>query len=856
MKTVDTTIEKTIFENYFLNKNKNDELLNSKMDNTSDWKVLIDNLQEIGPKKLASKQVELNWLLSENGVTYNVYNDPKGLNRPWNLNVVPFLMHQKEWNTIEKGIQQRSEILNLILKDLYGKRTLLKKGIIPPEVIYAHSGFLRACDQITYKIDKQLLIHAVDLARGKDGQMWVVNDRTQAPSGMGYALENRFSTSKTIPDMFHNINVKQPSTFFNDFNQLLLNVAPNNKENPTVVILTPGPHNETYFEHSYLSSFLGHPLVKGNDLAVRHGKVWLKSLKGLKQVDVILRRVDDSFMDPLELREDSYLGVAGLLEVVRLQNVAIVNPIGSGILENPALIPFMENICKFFLNEKLILPQIASWWCGQEKERKHVLKDLSSYVLKRIDKSHRENIYFCEFLSKEELKNLEEEILANPNRFIAQEKISFSTAPNFVNTELEPRKILCRTFSVAKENGYSVMPGGLVRVAAEREELFVSNQRGGTSKDFWVVSDEKQNYMQNYSWNKSLSNQAASINDVPSNTAENLFWSGRYLGRTLVTARYLRMVLNQMTHVQYNNDRKSESESLKILFQSVTNITSTFPGFTGKNEDEALNNPLKEITALTLDSQKIGSFAQSMQSFKNAYFSLRNLWSKDMWRVFDGIEKHLKNLKEEETHSVYSLSKFFDKIITRLIAFKALTEESILVRQGLLLYFIGLQVEQASMTIEKFRSLIIVNYDDELEYEVLEALLNSHESLNIYRYSYKSYLSVENVLRLLLLDKEYSRSLMYQFQRIKKDINILPKEDTTIEMTNCQKNIDTVINKIQSLTLQQILEIDKTSNMRKNLDELLSDLSDLLHITSLSISDTYFNHSQQQKQLVDRKISN
>ncbi|MDO6596661.1 circularly permuted type 2 ATP-grasp protein [Oceanihabitans sp. 2_MG-2023] len=849
------TKTKTLFEKYFSETPSYDELLSSKLSIKDNWKKMSQNLNKIGVKKLALKQEEINWLLAENGVTYNVYNDPKGLNRPWDLNIVPYIIHKKEWDLVEKGIQQRSEILNLILKDLYGKRELFKNGILPPEVIYAHSGFLRSCDQIQYKNTKQLLIYAADLARGPDGQMWVVNDRTQAPSGMGYALENRFSTSKVIPELYTDIHVEQPSQFFNDFNELLLNAAPTNTENPMVVILTPGPHNETYFEHSYLSSFLGYPLVKGNDLVVRNGKVWLKSLKGLKQVDVILRRIDDSFVDPLELREDSYLGVAGLLEVVRLQNVAIVNPIGSGVLENPALVPFMENICKYFLDEELILPQIASWWCGQEKERKHVLADLPSFVVKRIDRSHREHIYFCEFLDKKALEALKKEIIENPYKFVAQEKISFSTAPNFVDDKLEPRKILCRTFSIAKKNGYSVMPGGLVRVAAEREELFVSNQRGGTSKDFWVINDNPQPNLQNYSWNKTNATPSIDINDVPSNTAENLFWSGRYLGRTLVTARYLRMVLNQMAQVQYNS-RKSDSENLKNLFKSITKITSTFPGFTGENEEEALKNPLKEIESLILDETRIGSFAQSMQSFNNSYFSLRNLWSKDMWRVFDGIQKHVKKLKKEETHSIYSLTTFFDKIITRLIAFMALTEESILVRQGLLLYFIGLELEISAMSIEKFRALLIVNHNEELTYEVLESLLNSHESLNIYRYSYKSYLSIENVVNLLILDTEYSRSLTYRMRRLKKDINKLPNTNKNKEKTICQENIDAVISKIECLNLQEMLHIDPASNMRKNLDDMLSDLSNLLHITSLSISDTYFNHSQPQKQLVNRNISN
>ncbi|WP_179019649.1 circularly permuted type 2 ATP-grasp protein [Winogradskyella forsetii] len=847
------TVTKTLFENYFSASTRYDELLTSKMEIKDNWKVLSQNLSKIGPETLALKQTEIDWLLAENGVTYNVYNDPKGLNRPWDLNVVPYIIHQNEWNKVEKGIQQRAELLNLVLKDLYGKRELLKNGIIPPEVIYAHSGFLRSCDKIQYKTSKQLLIYAADLARGPDGRLWVVNDRTQAPSGMGYALENRFSTSKIIPELYKDINVAQPSNFFNDLNQLLLNSATTNVESPMVVILTPGPHNETYFEHSYLSSFLGYPLVKGNDLVVRHGKVWLKSLKGLKQVDVILRRIDDSFMDPLELREDSYLGVAGLLEAVRLQNVTIVNPIGSGVLENPALNPFMKNICKYFLDEDLMLPQIASWWCGQEKERKLVLEDLSSFVVKRIDRSNREHIYFCEFLDKEALENLKKEILNYPHKFVAQEKISFSTAPNFVKSELEPRKISCRTFAIAKDDGYSVMPGGLVRVAPEREELFVSNQRGGTSKDFWVVNDLPQPNLQNYSWNKTNSSASKGLNDVPSNTAENLFWSGRYIGRALVTARYLRMVLSQMTHAQYH-DRKPESESLKILFQSITQITSTFPGFMSENE-EVLHNPLKEIKAIILDDTKVGSFAQSMQSFNTSYYSLRNLWSRDMWRVFDGIQKHIKNLKKEDSYTVFKLTNFFDKIITRLIAFMALTEESILVRQGLLLYFIGLQLENSAMNIEKFRALLIVNYDEELEYEILESLLNSHESLNIYRYSYNSYLSLENVLNLIILDKEYARSLTYQMHRLKKDIDKLPVTNNNAELTICQENMNVVISKMERLNIADMLTINPESNMRENLDRSLSELSDLLHTTSLSISDTYFNHSQPQKQLVDRNIT-
>lgn len=842
-----------LFKNYFSDFKNYDEVLKSNMTINNNWQKLLDNLTKLDVDNLLKKQNEINWLLEENGVTYNVYNDPEGMHRSWRLNIVPFLIHENEWYTIQKGLEQRAELLNLILEDIYGKRELISNGVVPQEVIYAHRGFLRQCDQIQYKTSKQLLIHSTDLARGPDGRMWVVNDRTQAPSGMGYALENRYSLSKMMPNLFKGINVKQPSYFFNALNQMLLEAAPNNKSNPSIVILTPGPHNETYFDHAYMASFLGYPLVTGNDLVVRNGKLWMKTLKALKQVDVVLKRVDDVFMDPLELREDSYLGVAGLLDVVRHQQVAIVNPIGAGILENSGLIPFMNGICNYFFNEDLILPQIASWWCGQEKECNHVLDNIKEFVVKRIDRSHREDIYFCEFLDDDALQDLKNEILLKPYKFVAQEKISFSTAPDFQNAALEPRKVICRTFAVANKEGYNIMPGGLVRVASERENLFVSNNRGGTSKDFWIISDEFQNSIQNYSWDNSCKVSISGVNDLPSNTAENLYWSGRYLGRAITTARYLRMVLNRMNDEQYNSE-SAESRSLIHLYKSITNITSTFPGFVGKNANETLQNPLKEITSLLLDKDRIGGFAQTMFSFYHSYYSLRSLWSKDMWRVFDSVKKLWNKFETMENYSITDLTKFLDSVITKLIAFMGLIEESILVSQGLLLYFIGLQTEQAMMNIAKIRSLLIFKYDEQVQYEILESFLNSNESLNIYRYSYRSYLSIENVIEIMVLNQEYAKSLAYQIKRIQKDICRLPKSETNTAVNSCDFFISEANIIIDKLSVNSLLKLDDTKSLRTTLDEVLAELSNTLHKSSIALSDTYFNHAYEQKQLVNQNF--
>jgi len=842
-----------LFQNYFSNFKNYDEVLKSDMSINPNWQKLLENLTHLGNDNLREKQNEINWLLEENGVTYNVYNDPEGMHRSWRLNIVPFLIHQNEWQTIERGLIQRAELLNLILKDIYGKRELITNGIVPQEVVFAHRGFLRQCDQIQYKTSKQLLIHSADLARGPDGRMWVVNDRTQAPSGMGYALENRYSLSRMMPNLFKGINVIQPTHFYNELNQMLLDAAPYNTNNPSIVILTPGPLNKTYFDHAYMASFLGYPLVTGNDLVVRNGKLWMKTLKALKQVDVVLKRVDDAFMDPLELREDSYLGVAGLLDVVRNKQVSIVNPIGAGVLENSGLIPFMNGICNYFLNEDLILPQIASWWCGQEKERNHVLNNVKEFVVKRIDRSNREHIYFCEFLDDVALNNLKNEILLKPYKFVAQEKISFSTAPDFQNAALEPRKVMCRTFAVAKKESYSIMPGGLVRVAAERENLFVSNQRGGVSKDFWIISDEFQNSIQNYSWDNSCKLSFSDVNDLPSNTAENLYWSGRYLGRAITTARYLRMVLNRMNDEQYNNE-SAESISLVYLYKSITNITSTFPGFVGKHSDKTLQDPLLEIISLLLDEDRLGGFAQTMFSFDHSYYSLRSLWSKDMWRVFDGIKKLWTKFKAIENYTVADLTKFLDRIITRLIAFMGLIEESILVSQGLLLYFIGLQTEQAMMNIAKLRTLLVFNYDEQLQYEILESFLTSNESLNIYRYSYRSYLSIENVIQLMVLNTEYAKSLAYQLRRIQKDIDRLPKLESNSEINSSSFYISKANKILEKATISDLLQLDDIESLRIKLEDVLAEITNNLHKSSIALSDTYFNHAYRQKQLVNQNF--
>ncbi len=415
------------------------------------WQVLMQELDQLGREGLERRHLEAQRLLRENGVTFNIYDGLRGMARPWQLDPIPLFISAEEWSTIEAGLVQRAELLNLVLADIYGPQQLLKEGLLPPELVFGHAGFQRSCVGTIKAVNRSLTICSSNLARGPDGRMWVIDDRAQSPSGAGYALENRMVMTRIAPALFRDCHVRRLAGFFQPFRDRLASLAPQNREDPRIVVLTPGPYSPSYFEHAYLANYLGYTLVQGDDLSVRDGRVWLKSLEGLHQVDVILRRVDDAYCDPLELREDSRLGVTGLLQSARLGHVAIANPIGSCVLENPGLLAFLPGIAKHFFGEDLKLPSVATWWCGQENERRFVLENLEKLVIKTIHRTRGYRSIFGAQLTQAEQAELRERILHKPYLYTGQEMVSFSTAPSLVDGQVEPRHAILRSFLVAGE---------------------------------------------------------------------------------------------------------------------------------------------------------------------------------------------------------------------------------------------------------------------------------------------------------------------------------------------------------------------------------------------------------------------
>ena len=814
-----------------------DEMFDTQCNVRPHWNEIKNGLDNAGIKQLEQKQTEIDWRLEDNGVTYNIYNDPEGNNRRWNLDPIPLVLTSTEWEEISKGLKQRAKLLNLIFKDLYTEQRLIKEGIVPAEIIFAHKSFIPEVFNFENKDYYSMRFYATDISRGPNGKFWVINDRTQSPSGLGYAIENRLTMNSISNDLYPNIEILKMAKFIEGFKDMLKSLSSSNHENPLIALLTPGPLNETYFEHSYISSFLDLTLVQGEDLLVKNNQLWLKNLNGLRKVDTLIRRVDSQYCDPLELKNNSQLGVAGLVNVIRKDNLSMINPIGVGILENIGLNPFMKNIAKFLLNEELILPQIATWWCGQEKELDFVLENIKNLIIKKIDRTDNIEVYFANKLNNEELKNLIEKIQNNPHYYVGQEIIDFSTTPSFTKGKVEPRNTVIRAFSYLHQEKYHVMPGGLIRVSPSKDSLVVSNQKGGTSKDLWILGKDD-----DFSGNSIFKNRSfidSRLENISTKRAENLFWLGRYLTRSITTARMIRFNLKSMLNLNRYDDHTNSKQTNKILNNALTHLTMSYPGFL---DDKTATLPMKEIISLIRDKNRAGTLSFSLTMLSDLNASVKNLLTMEAWRIYEKMQKEWNNYNKKEISTNKEHINELDKLLIYLMAYKELIDESIFKEQGLILFDIGSKIEVSQLLISKLRSLLTLKLDKLIEYDVLDSMLNSYESYNSYRAYYKSSLALENVLDFLVFNTKYPKALIYIINQLLADLKELPKNINNSHLSSFEEPIFKVFSMITLTNTQKLLESQEDEYVYTQLDEFLSTISDLLTKTSDELTKTYFSH--------------
>jgi uncharacterized circularly permuted ATP-grasp superfamily protein/uncharacterized alpha-E superfamily protein len=723
-------------ETYTSDPGRYDELLDESGNVRPHWRQLIDRLAGDGAEAVRRGVDLARRLIVENGVTYNVYADPQGRDRPWVLDPLPLLLSAAEWREIELGVEQRARLLDALLADLYGPQELLNAGVVPPELPFGHPNFLWPCHGITPPGNRRLHVHAVDISRSADGTWWALADRTQAPSGPGYALENRQIVTRVFPDLFNDLGVRALNGFFGALRENLLRHAAEDVA-PLAVVLTPGSFNETYFEHAYLARQLGLPLVEGHDLTVRGDTLFLKTLGGLRRVHAILRRLDDDFCDPVDLRADSALGVPGLIAVVRSGKVVIANALGSGVLESAAWMGFMPAISQRLLGETLRLPSVATWWCGEMPALDYVIENIERLVIKPTFPNQKFPAVFGRDLSPEARAALIGRLRARPHAYVAQERLAFSQAPVWraANPQgLAARALGIRVYAVATPTGYRVMPGGLARIASDAAMDIVSMQRGGGSKDVWILAPDRKSIDEGSP--APAPRAPARHDDLPSRLAENLFWLGRYGERCEGKARLLRATLGVRTQEGLWPQAADTCRHFGAMAKSGDAERQLF--------DEA--NPL----GLRADLQRLVWCAAQARSRLSA----------ENWRAVGVLQREF----QEAAANGGDARDALDRMLLSLAALAGFALDDMTQDDGWRLMMLGRRLERLQFLAELL-GLRLQSGAAPVQAE-LEWLLDIGDSTITYRTRYQSSPRLAATIDLLVFDQSNPRALAFQWQAI------------------------------------------------------------------------------------------
>jgi uncharacterized circularly permuted ATP-grasp superfamily protein/uncharacterized alpha-E superfamily protein len=748
-----------LLDQYRLTPGSYDELLDAQGQVRPHWHTLLSRMQRSSPQQLGQRQAAVARQIQDNGVTYSVYADPDGADRPWELDLLPNLIPAQEWQQIAAGVAQRASLLNAVLADIYGEQQLLADGLLPSELVFGHNNYLWPCQGVKPVGGTYLHLYAVDLARAPDGRWWVTADRTQAPSGAGYALENRMIVSRAFPDMYRDLRVQYIAGFFRTLQETLARQAPAEGEPALVVLLTPGRFNESYFEHLYLARQLGYPLVEGSDLTVREAKVYLKTLAGLRRVHAVLRRLDDDFCDPLELRTDSALGVPGLLEAVRQGHVLVANALGSGVLESPGLPGFLPAIAEKLLGEELLLPSVASWWCGEPPVLDEALEQMDQLLLRPSFPSQSFAAVVGRDLGEAERAELIERIKARPYAYVAQELAQLSQAPvwHSESASLAPRAIGMRVFAVASADGYRVMPGGLTRVAAEAGAEVVSMQRGGASKDTWVLG-ERHNAGEPWQGMRSLGVADLVRSDpfLPSRVVENLYWFGRYSERCEDHARLLRIMLARYVD---DDDDPQTLHTVISLGESLGLLPEAEYGELQQRLLEALHG-----------TEWDDSLLANVQRLQWVAGSVRGKLSQANWQALQELQRDCQGLSAGQGDFGQWL-EFLDRLLLSLAALSGFALDDMTRDDGWRFLMIGRCIERLQFLCD---SLVNFLYSSAVQDQAsLSWLLELGNSSITYRTRYMATAQLIPVLDLLLLDEQNPHAVLFQLRTLLRSLGRL-----------------------------------------------------------------------------------
>jgi len=735
------TVASSHLASYLPDGQRYDELLDDDGSIRAHWQPLLAAAAGTDPRTTVRRALDITRrLVVENGVTYNVYADPKGADRPWALDPLPLVLPAAEWRTIDRGLVQRAALLDALLADLYGPQRLLAEGIVPAALPFGHPNFLWPAHGVVPRGGQWLPVYAADLARAPDGRWWVLSDRTQTPSGAGYALENREIVEQVWPDVIAEMGVRRIGNVFGELRERLLGLT-DDGESPLAVVLTPGHFNETYFEHAYLARHLGFVLAEGSDLTVRNDTLYLKTLAGLRRVHTILRRLDDDYADPVELKSDSALGVAGLMGAVRAGRVVLANALGSGVLESAAWLGFLPRVAERLLGESLVLPSVATWWCGEVPALEYVIDNLERLVIKPTYPNQRFEPVFGSRLDATNRAAMIDRLRARPYAYVAQEHLALSQAPVWRPedaNQLAAKAVSLRVYAIAGPDTRHVLPGGLARVAGDSAAEVVSTQRGGGSKDVWVLNEPAEASAR---ISTATPARAASRHDeIPSRLVENLYWFGRYLVRCEDKARLLRATLAARVDYIAWQTAVATGRSLGVIALGQTPTASV-------RDDENPYGLIADVRRLTWCASQV-----------------RGRLSTSCWSAVADMQSRLNEAlsSREDPRAV------LDRLLLSLAALAGFALDAMTQDAGWRFLRVGRRLERLQFVCSVLGSLVAS--DAALSQAPAEWMLEAYESLRVYRSRYVCAPRLGPLLDLIVRDSEHPRAITYLMNSMAKDL--------------------------------------------------------------------------------------
>jgi len=745
------------------------------------WQQFFTHLGSGGFPDLDRRLETIGRQVREDGITYNVYSDAGGAPRPWSLDLLPFIISAAEWTQIEQGLAQRASLLSKIMRDIYGTQRLLTDGLLPPALVLGNPGYLRPLAGSVPAGGTFLHIMAFDLARAADGRWWVVSQRTQSPSGLGYALQNRIITRRLFPDAFREMHVQRLASSYRRLLDTLTRLSATTDESnaaPRVVLLTPGPYSETYFEHAYLARYLGIPLVEGGDLTVRDDRVFLKTLHGLQRVHAIVRRLDDDFCDPLELRPDSTLGVPGLLQAIRARQVVVANAVGSGFLESPALNGFLPAIARRFFDQELLLPSLPSWWCGERAAFEQIGDALADKVIKPTFPNTPYRPAFEPVIGLDldagQRALLKRRIEADPDAYTVQDYLPLSQAATWQDGAIALRSAMVRVFAISDGSRWHAMPGGLTRVAA-REMQIVSMQRGGSSADTWVLTPGPVDEFSMLPAPLQPEDLVRIPRVVTSRAAENLFWMGRYAERAEFSVRLARAIIMRLS--DDNEDAPAVLEAVGELAVQHGLVPDGAPSPARSAHGAAVFERVLQ-SGLTVANGVTG-VEFNLTALTSAASQIRERLSSEHWRLVvetaAGFRDDCARARSGGEYSADEVLGVLAHLGVRLAAITGAQTDRMTRDDGWRLLAIGRHLERLGALARALRVLIechAITHDTGFD-----LALELFDSTITYRSMYQSRQELPPLLDLVVMNTDNPRALACVARRLTREIQRLPAGD-------------------------------------------------------------------------------